>query len=414
MLLPAKERASAEEKMASEIQAMYKKFVDDHKSQFDNLNETNQNALKQMAEKAKDTAKSLYNKFLDNIDKLTEFSGKILNQEVGKKAASEGIDYAADSATKGLVDFGKNTLKAVGASFGPVGQAIAEIVIQIGEFLWGWFKGAEKARIKKTEEQRDKDLEELEKRSEIELKKLEEKFDAEIAMRKEKLSELDDEYSKEIEFLKQTQSKGQISGEEFQKRLHDVQTEYKTKKNIETIKLTKVEESKKLEVERKNKLSKLENERIKAQVEVDKVNTSDYFLSSSKASDLEKTEKILDEILKRIATVKSAGSIEEIKLARGGARFVSNKPTYMPNSGVMSSEFGQPELVRITPAPIDENLRKLEAKIIAEEIAKLQKSQSSTVVNNFYYNFNGDVFDAEKLVRMLKSKEHLMTFRMAE
>lgn len=45
----------------------------------------------------------------------------------------------------------------------------------------------------------------------------------------------------------------------------------------------------------------------------------------------------------------------------------------MPNSGVMSSEFGQPELVRITPAPIDENLRKLEAKIIAEEITKLQK-----------------------------------------
>nr|WP_234928986.1 hypothetical protein [Borreliella garinii] len=414
MLLPAKERASAEEKMASEIQAMYKKFVDDHKSQFDNLNETNQNALKQMAEKAKDTAKSLYDKFLDNTDKLTEFSGKILNQEVGEKAASEGIDYAADGATKGLVDFGKNTLKAVGASFGPVGQAIAEIVIQIGEFLWGWFKGAEKARIKKIEEQRDKDLEELEKRSEIELKKLEEKFDAEIAMRKEKLSELDDEYSKEIEFLKQAQSKGQISGEEFQKRLHDVQTEYKTKKDIETTKLTKAEESKKLEVERKNKLSKLENERIKAQAEADKVNASDYFLSSSKASDLKKTEKILDEILKRIATVKSAGSIEEIKLARGGARFVSNKPTYMPNSGVMSSEFGQPELVRITPAPIDENLRKLEAKIIAEEIAKLQKSQSSTVVNNFYYNFNGDVLDAEKLVRMLKSKEHLMTFRMAE
>lgn len=414
MLLPAKERASAEEKMASDIQALYKKFVDEHKSQFDNLNETNRNTLKQMAEKAKDTAKSLYDKCLENLDKFTEFTGKILNQEVGEKAGSEGFDYAADSATKGLVDFGKNTLKAVGASFGPVGQAIAEIVIQIGEFLWGWFKGAEKARIKKIEEQRDKDLEELEKRSEIELKKLEEKFDAEIAMRKEKLSELDDEYSKEIEFLKQAQSKGQISGEEFQKRLHDVQTEYKTKKDIETTKLTKAEESKKLEVERKNKLSKLENERIKAQAEVDKVNTSDYFLSSSKASDLKKTEKILDEILKRIATVKSAGSIEEIKLARGGARFVSNKPTYMPNSGVMSSEFGQPELVRITPAPIDENLRKLEAKIIAEEIAKLQKSQSSTVVNNFYYNFNGDVLDAEKLVRMLKSKEHLMTFRMAE
>ncbi|WP_418885572.1 tape measure protein [Borreliella tanukii] len=413
MLLPAKERASAEEKMASQIQAMYKKFVDDHKSQFDKLNEANQNTLKQMAEKAKDTAKSLYDKFLDNIDKLTEFSGKILNQEVGEKAGAEGFEYAADSAMKGVVDFGKNALKAGAAALGgPLGQAIAEIVIQIGEFLWGWFKGAEKARIKKIEEQRDKDLEELEKRSEIELKKLEEKFDAEIAMRKEKLSELDDEYSKEIEFLKQAQSKGQISGEEFQKRLHDVQTEYKTKKDIETTKLTKAEENKKIETERHKKLSNLENERIKAQAEVDKVKTKDWY--AAQKSDLKKTQKILDEILKRIATVKSAGSIQEIKLARGGARFVSNKPTYMPNSGVMSSEFGQPELVRITPAPIDENLRKLEAKIIAEEIAKLQKSENRTIVQNFNYNFNGDVLDAEKLVRMLKSKEHLMGFRMAE
>ncbi|WP_233709283.1 tape measure protein [Borreliella bavariensis] len=371
MLLPAKERASAEKKMASDIQAMYKKFVDDHESQFDNLNEANRNALKQMAEKAKDTAKSLYDKFLENIDKLTEFSGKILNQEVGEKAGAEGFDYAADSAMKGVVDFGKNALKAGAAAVGgPLGQALAEIVIQIGEFVWGLFKGAEKARIKKIEEQRDKDLEELEKRSEVELKKLEDRFDAEIAMRKEKLSELDDEYSKEIEFLKQAQSKGQISGEEFQKRLHDVQTEYKTKKDMETTKLTKTEENKKIETERHKKLSNLENERIKAQAEVDKVNTSDYFLSASKASDLKKTEKILDEILKRIAAVKSAGSIQEIKLARGGARFVSNRPTYMPNSGVMSSEFGQPELVRITPAPIDENLRKLEAKIIAEEIVE--------------------------------------------
>ncbi|WP_417903179.1 hypothetical protein QIA45_05260 (plasmid) [Borreliella andersonii] len=48
---------------------------------------------------------------------------------------------------------------------------------------------------------------------------------------------------------------------------------------------------------------------------------------------MKKTQKILDEILKRIAKVKSAESIEEIKLARGGARFVSNKSTYMPNSG---------------------------------------------------------------------------------
>lgn len=419
MLLPAKERASAEEKMASKIQAMYKKFVDDHKSQFDKLNETNQNTLKQMAEKAKDTVKSLYDKLLDNIDKLTGFSGKILNKEGGEKLAEEGLDYFLDYAIQGAYEGFRDLRIQVGeALLGPAGKALAELINQLEDFFWGLITGFSKAKKKKIEEQRDKDLEELEKRSEIELKKLEEKFDAEIAMRKEKLSELDDEYSKEIEFLKQAQSKGQISGEEFQKRLHDVQTEYKTKKDIETTKLTKAEETKKLEVERKNKLSKLEPERIKAQAEVDKVNAEPGYFGTgwyfSKASDLEKTQKILDEILKRIAAVKSAGSIEEIKLASGGARFISNRPTYMPNSGVMSSEFGQPELVRITPAPIDENLRKLEAKIIAEEIAKLQKSENRTIVQNFNYNFNGDVLDAEKLVRMLKSKEHLMGFRMAE
>lgn len=437
MLLPAKERASAEKKMASDIQAMYKKFVDDHKSQFDKLNETNRNTLKQMAEKAKDTSKSLYDSMLDGLKAfgadLLNSLGNFFNQDMGESLGEaihnlmdqvnldqvnlvelvENFSEFMEKVGKQVYETFKSNLKAGAKAFGPWAEVAAEIIVQVLDFIWGIFKGHEKARIKAVEKKRDEDLEELEKRSEIELKKLEEKFDAEIAMRKEKLSELDDEYSKEIEFLKQAQSKGQISGEEFQKRLHDVQTEYKTKKDIETTKLTEAQETKKLEVERKNKLSKLEPERIKAQAEIDKVEAEDWW-NIGKAHRLKKTRKILDEILKRIAAVKSAGSIEEIKLARGGARFVSNKPTYMPNSGVMSSEFGQPELVRITPAPIDENLRKLEAKIIAEEIAKLQKSQNSTVVNNFYYNFNGDVLDAEKLVRMLKSKEHLMTFRMAE
>lgn len=46
MLLPAKERTSAKKKMASDIQAMYKKFIDDHESQFDNLNEGQQKRTK--------------------------------------------------------------------------------------------------------------------------------------------------------------------------------------------------------------------------------------------------------------------------------------------------------------------------------------------------------------------------------
>ncbi|ACO38635.1 tape measure domain protein (plasmid) [Borreliella burgdorferi 29805] len=429
MLLPAKERASAEKKMASKIQAMYKKFVDEHKSQFEKLNETNRNTIKQYAEKAQDTTKSLYDSMIDGLNVfmnafMKDIAGKFLNKDTGESIGEEfhnlinGEDVnwgeGLEKMSTQMYESWKTGLKtAAGAFFGPAGTAIAELITGLTDFVWGFFKGQEKARIKAIEKKRDEDLEELEKRSEVELKKLEDRFDEEIKMRKEKLSELDDEYTKEIEFLKQAQSKGQISGEEFQKRLHDVQTEYKTKKDIETTQLTKTEEAKKLEVERKNKLSKLEPERIKAQAEVDKVNAEDWW-NLGKPDRLRKTQKILDEILKRIAKVKSAGSIEEIKLAHGGARFVSNKPTYMPNSGVMSSEFGQPELVRITPAPIDENLRKLEAKIIAEEITKLQKTQSSTVVNNFYYNFNGDVLDAEKLVRMLKSKEHLMAFRMAE
>ncbi|WP_421115116.1 hypothetical protein QIA45_05210 (plasmid) [Borreliella andersonii] len=47
----------------------------------------------------------------------------------------------------------------------------------------------------------------------------------------------------------------------------------------------------------------------------------------------------------------------------------------------MSSEFGQPELIRITPAPIDENLRKLEAKFIAEEVVRLQKIGRNAIIN---------------------------------
>ncbi|WP_458322055.1 hypothetical protein [Borreliella burgdorferi] len=71
-------------------------------------------------------------------------------------------------------------------------------------------------------------------------------------------------------------------------------------------------------------------------------------------------------------------------------------------------------MIRITPAPIDENLLKLEVKIIAEKVVRLQKSVSNPIVNNYNYNFNGEVLDDDKLVRMLKSKEYLMGFKMDE
>ncbi|ACL33924.1 tape measure domain protein (plasmid) [Borreliella burgdorferi 156a] len=412
LLLPLEEQEKASKAMQAEIQKLHADFVKTYESEFHNLNDTNKNTLMQSAKESQEKLKGYFEGLGDILfGHIDKWMGQIFNKDMGE-SLGEDPDKFMQNMGKVAFDVSKDVIKGVGAAFGPIGDAIAGVVTALMDFLWGWFKGREKARIQAIEKKRDEDLKELEKQSEVELKKLEERFDAEIKMRKEKLSELDDEYTKEIEFLKQAQSKGQISGEEFQKRLHDVQTEYKTKKDTATAELTKTEETKKIEVERRKKLSELEPEKIKAQAEVDKVETMyEYW---GKDDDLQKAQKILDEILKRIAKVKSAGSIEEIKLAHGGARFVSNKPTYMPNSGVMSSEFGQPELVRITPAPIDENLRKLEAKIIAEEITKLQKTQSSTVVNNFYYNFNGDVLDAEKLVRMLKSKEHLMGFRMAE
>ncbi|AOW96293.1 hypothetical protein [Borrelia miyamotoi] len=91
-------------------------------------------------------------------------------------------------------------------------------------------------------------------------------------MRKEKLSELDDQYSKEIEFLKQAQSKGQISGEEFQRRIAQVENEYKSKKQQESNAKVKAEDSKKIEGELAHELEVLEGERIKTKAEVDKVN----------------------------------------------------------------------------------------------------------------------------------------------
>ncbi|QMU99847.1 hypothetical protein F0310_05385 (plasmid) [Borrelia sp. A-FGy1] len=80
---------------------------------------------------------------------------------------------------------------------------------------------------------------------------------------------------------------------------------------------------------------------------------------------------------------------------------------------------GQPELVRVTPSPIDENLRLNAAVLIVieKEIIRLQrlenkKENSRVIINN--YNFAGDVLDIEKLVRMLKEKEYSLGFRMQE
>ncbi|HAC7289807.1 TPA_asm: hypothetical protein G0F45_24005, partial [Salmonella enterica] len=234
---------------------------------------------------------------------------KVANEDLGKDLATGGVSKAADTLTGSLFDASKDIL----SSLGPWGSMASAAL----SFTVGIFKGMEQQRIKEIEDRRDRDLEELAKKSEVELMRIEEGFDREIAMRKEKLSELDNQYNKEIEFLKQAQSKGQISGEEFQKRIEKLESEYKEKKQQESERITRAEDLKKLEGERARKLEVLEGDRIKAKAEVDKVNASNLYWG--KSSDLAQAQKILNEILQRISKVKSARSLEEIKLARKGA-----------------------------------------------------------------------------------------------
>ncbi|WP_080592862.1 hypothetical protein [Borreliella burgdorferi] len=158
MLLPAKERASAEEKMASDIQLMYKKFVNEHKSQFEKLNETNRNSLKQMAEKAKDTSKSLYDRMLDGLKafmKDLSVSCNFLNQDIGESIGEAIHDghwgEVLEKMSKQMYETWKSGLKAAEKILGPWGEAVAELITALTDFIWGIFKGHEKARIKAVE-----------------------------------------------------------------------------------------------------------------------------------------------------------------------------------------------------------------------------------------------------------------------
>ncbi|QBK63777.1 tape measure protein (plasmid) [Borrelia miyamotoi] len=411
MMRPLKEREQATIDMQAKINKLYSDFVDSHKEEFERLNESNKNILLQIVNQSEQVVEKLADNVGDNVSSLfdvllssvSSVVNKVVSEDLGKNLAIN-VGKGADTLTSSLFDVSKDML----SSLGPWG-AVASAALS---FTVGIFKGMEQKRIKEIEDRRDRDLEELAKKSEVELMRIEEGFDREIAMRKEKLSELDNQYNKEIEFLRQAQSKGQISGEEFQRRIASVESEYKSKRQQESNAKAKAEDLKKIEGERARKLEVLEGERIKAKAEVDKVNAYNPYWG--KSSDLEQAQKILNEILQRISKVKSARSLEEIELARRGAMFKTTRPTFMSGAGLMTSEMGQSELIRVTPAPIDENLRNFEARIIAEEINKIQKSEGKgqVVINN--YNFNGDVLDADKLVRMLKAREHAMGFRMAE
>ncbi|MCD2418644.1 tail tape measure protein, partial [Borreliella burgdorferi] len=147
-------------------------------------------SAKESQEKLKGYFEGLGDILFGHIDK---WMGQIFNKDMGE-SLGEDPDKFMQNMGKVAFDVSKDVIKGVGAAFGPIGDAIAGVVTALMDFLWGWFKGREKARIQAIEKKRDEDLKELEKQSEVELKKLEERFDAEIKMRKEKLSELDDEY----------------------------------------------------------------------------------------------------------------------------------------------------------------------------------------------------------------------------
>ncbi|WP_024654784.1 tape measure protein, partial [Borrelia hispanica] len=364
LMRPLKEQEKAAAEMEVEIKKLYSEFVKVHKELFDSLNDANKSSLIEIAEKAQTATESLlseteslfdtlYDALSGLVSKALDVVTKVVNKDLGKNVAAGNT---ADTVTQSLFDVSKDML----ASFGPWGALGAAAL----DFTVGLFQGFEQQRIKEVEERRDQDLKELEKQSEIAIMRLEEEFDNEISMRKEKLNQLDEQYNKEIAFLKQAQSKGQISGEEFQRRIRTLENEHQSKKQQETQGITNAETSKKVELERKRKLKDLEAERIKAQAEVDKVKVSNW--SWNQARDLDRANTVLEEILKRISKVKSANSVEEIKLANKGARFMTTRSTFIPGSGLITSEFGQNELVRVTPAPIDQNLRNFEARIIAE------------------------------------------------
>ncbi|WP_024654783.1 tape measure protein, partial [Borrelia hispanica] len=361
---PLHEQEKAAAEMEVEIKKLYSDFVKVHKELFDSLNDSNKSSLIEIAEKAQTATESLlseteslfdtlYDALSKLVSKALDVVTKVVNKDLGKNVAAGNT---ADTVIQSLFDVSKDML----ASFGPWGALGAAAL----DFTVGLFQGFEQQRIKEVEERRDQDLKELEKQSEIAIMRLEEEFDNEISMRKEKLNQLDEQYNKEIAFLKQAQSKGQISGEEFQRRIRTLENEHQSKKQQETQGITNAETSKKVELERKRKLKDLEAERIKAQAEVDKVKVSNW--SWNQARDLDRANTVLEEILKRISKVKSANSVEEIKLANKGARFMTTRSTFIPGSGLITSEFGQNELVRVTPAPIDQNLRNFEARIIAE------------------------------------------------
>uniref|UniRef100_UPI0004660536 tape measure protein n=1 Tax=Borrelia hispanica TaxID=40835 RepID=UPI0004660536 len=405
---PLKEREKATAEMQVKINKLYSDFVESHKKEFKMLNEANRNTLLQLADQVKETAKGVSLNLNEMLNKVLSATKQVVNKDLGKQIILDlesDIERLFDTLIRSFFELSKNIVSSL-----PFGDAIVSVV----EFAEGIFQGFAEGAVKKIEKKRDEDLKELAKQSEVKLLNLEKVFDREIEMRKEKLNELDAQYNKEIAFLKQAQSKGQISGEEFQKRISKVESEYQFQRQQHSEAVTKAEDSKKLESERLRKLEVLEGERIKAEAEVEKVKSSLFYWN--KANDVRHAQNLLDEILKRMSKVKSAGSIEEIKLARSGAMFKTTRPTFIPGAGLMTSEFGQNELVRVTPAPIDQNLRNFEARIIAEEINRIQKSEGSNkghvIVNN--YNFHGDVLDADKLVRMLKEKEHAIGFRMSE
>ncbi len=146
IMTPVKESEQAQQTMQAKIQSLYAEFTSLYKSQFENLNEANKNTLMQIAEQAKKTSKSLFDRLLES---LSGFIDKAVNKDLGKSVV-ESPAKGAENLMGSMLDISKDVMK----SFGPWG-AIAAATL---DFAIGIFEGLEQQRIKEIEERRDKDL----------------------------------------------------------------------------------------------------------------------------------------------------------------------------------------------------------------------------------------------------------------
>lgn len=159
MLLPERKREKEKEKehaskdMQVKIKGMYKEFLDTHKSQFHNINDANRSTLQQVTEKTNETVKGIYENLINSMESfgtgaISNFLNQNMGENIGEVIHDENWSGVMDNITKQLYETWKGGVKTVGKFFGPGGEALAELVTGLTDFVWGILKRHEKSRIK--------------------------------------------------------------------------------------------------------------------------------------------------------------------------------------------------------------------------------------------------------------------------